>query len=388
MSRIVLYILLIGFLGCDTSNNIKPLGEAYFIKFYGTIGDQEGVSVKSTPDGGYIIGGNSIAEFEGESDFLLVKVDAFGNQEWAETYDLGGDEKIIETVVEANGYVFAGSTIVGGVSTIVIIRVDLLGQNRTESDFSSIATKYRCQGLSKTGTGEFIIVGDSLLDNSNIPQGRSIIIVINNDLSENRHQFEGDATNWLSFKRGLEVLNHDEINYLVVANSLDGSALYQYRSDLSTPTSSEQTISPDTQIGDILRIDDSQYMVLTTTLTETELSLVSAVNSEEFFKASNGSRIRVEELLHGVSFALNQNNKYVVASNVIDGTSLIRSSSILETNFIGNVDWNRNFGTDFSFTSGEVIISSDGSIVYTGTAGLKDQNKVFLIKMKSNGEMK
>ena len=60
----------------------------------------------------------------------------------------------------------------------------------------------------------------------------------------------------------------------------------------------------------------------------------------------------------------------------------------METNFAGTVDWDRTFGTDFSYTSGEVIITSDGSIVYTGTAGLKEQKKIFLIKLKSNGEMK
>lgn len=394
MIRLVLFIGLLGFLGCDTAQNVTPLGEDYFIKFYGELGDQEGVSVKPTPDGGFIIGGNSIIDLGVKTNYLLLKVDALGNQEWMETYDFGSEDLFADVIVENNGYVIAGTSDINGIKKVKIIRIDSDGTQGIDYTVRKDSTEnYVCKGFSQTSTGEFLIVGPRLDAVSFVPDGRSFIGRIDNSLLRDTLHFEGDPGDGIEFEKGIEVINHFDgsVNYLAFGDKINGTAsdfiLYQYEDDFRGNNTSETANLSDARTVDVVEIDESRYITLVTTGDVSQLVLVSE-NSNGNFIPTKGQIVKPGGNLQGSSLALSQDGQILISGIINEEGSVITAASILESTAFGATNWQRTFGTEFSYKSGKVITLTDGSVVFVGTAGFKEQSKVFLIKLKSNGDMK
>jgi hypothetical protein len=78
--------------------------------YYGPYGDAI-FSVVQTSDGGYTLAGLTMLFFAGDFDFLLIKTDSFGNEQWSETYG-GTNDDVASSVVQTSdgGYTLAGST--------------------------------------------------------------------------------------------------------------------------------------------------------------------------------------------------------------------------------------------------------------------------------------
>lgn len=412
MNRIVLIILLFTIWGCDTENNVKPLGEEYFIKFYGAIGNQEGVSVKATLDGGFIIGGNSVSEFGGQSDYLLIKVDAIGNQEWLETYDFNGTEEpdiLTEVMLEGSDYIIAGTSLINGDSKMVLLQVDQIGQNPTPLIIDptdpvkpdSLINSYVLKGISRTLSGEFMLVGPVInLDPDNQQKGKSIISIVSSTaLVEQNHQFypTQPSDDDLIFVKGLEVFNQtDQVNHYLVfgyINTATSSDVVLYQILASTGSEKNTTESKNisnTKSVDAIQMNDINFKILSSS--EDESFLIDVFENLNGIEAGNYKIGAEQQILkpsfQGVSIQHRGNNQFAISANINEESSLNTLSTVIESSSNGVINWERIFGTEFSYKSGKVIELTDGSIVYTGTAGLKDQNKVFLIKMKSNGEMK
>ncbi len=75
--------------------------------------------LQETSDGGFILGGGvgssdkDVGEHNGLLDYWLVKIDAFGNIEWEQTYAYGSEhEESINTLTQTNdgGFIFGGYT--------------------------------------------------------------------------------------------------------------------------------------------------------------------------------------------------------------------------------------------------------------------------------------
>ncbi len=404
MSKALILLVLLAFVGCNSSNNINPLGEEYFIKFYGGTGDQEGISVQSTTDGGFIIGGNSIAEFGGPSDYLLIKVDAFGNQEWLQTYDFGGtggNDVFTDILVEDGSYVVAGTSAINGVDKMVLLRIGVDGILMDSEIFlPSANNSFKTNGISPLSSGGFLVTGPVVGGDVN-QTGKSLLVVVNPDLSPADTLFypfstvdPGEET---VFVKGLEVINHfdppglETTNYLIVGyvNSVDGPKLstFQFRESLGSPI-----INPiekdynNSKVIDIQKMSNNSYKLLSAS--DNETYLINVNESSIGYTLGSDQILRSEKFIKGVSLSLTQFNNFLIASNVTPLNSTITASSIVESTSAGTILWERNFGTEISYTSGKVISLPDGSVVYTGTAGFKGQTKTFLIKVKSNGEMK
>ncbi len=391
--------------GCNSSNNINPLGKEYFIKFYGATGDQEGVSVQSTPDGGFIIGGNSIAEFDGTSDYLLIKVDALGNQEWFQTYDfegIGGNDIFTDVLVENTGYVVAGTSAISGVDKMVLLRIDLNGGLVNSFIIFPLANNsFKTNGISPLSSGGYLVTGP-IVDGNSSEKGKSLISVVNEDFSiADSLSYPSSATtvgNETVFIKALEVINRydpagtETINYLIFGyvNSPDGPKLTinQYRESLGSPVNAPLAEDyNNSKVVDVIKISDDSYKMLASSENETYLINVNESPSVGAYTLGSGQSLS-RKLIRGVNFSLTASNNFLISANITPENSTITSSSILESSAFGTINWERNFGTENSYTSGKVISLTDGSVVYTGTAGFKGQKKVFLIKVKSNGEMK
>lgn len=406
MNKAIMLLLLLALAGCNTSNNVNPSGEDYFIKFYGATGDQSGISVQPTPDGGFIIGGNSITEFGGTSDYLLIKADASGNQEWQQTYDFeetGGNDILTDVLVEDNSYVIAGTSSIGGVDKMVLLRVGFDGVLINTSIIFPLANNsFKTNGISPLNLGGYLVTGPIIEGDAEL-KGKSLISIVNNDFSiSDSLSFPSSAVSVgkeTIFLKALEVINHfdppntETINYLIFGyvNSPEGPKLniFQFRESLgsaiTTPLSKDYNES---KVVDVLKVSDNAYKMLAASENETYMIDVTESSSVQAYTLGSDQILRSEEFIQGTSFSLTQNNEFLIASNITPENTSITSSSIVESTAAGTINWEKIVGTEVSYSSGKVISLVDGAVVYTGTAGFKGQTKVFLIKLKSNGDMK
>ena len=78
---------------------------------YGGAADDEAMAVVQTSDRGYAIAGYTESLGAGNSDFWLVKTDAYGNMEWNQTYGGAVSERASSLVETSDGgYAIAGRT--------------------------------------------------------------------------------------------------------------------------------------------------------------------------------------------------------------------------------------------------------------------------------------
>lgn len=92
---------------------LNSAGTQLWNRTYGEFGDTETSSVIQTGDGGYALAGKSNAYGSaGEYDFIVVKADASGNQQWLKTFGGAGGDSEASSLIQTidGGYVLAGST--------------------------------------------------------------------------------------------------------------------------------------------------------------------------------------------------------------------------------------------------------------------------------------
>lgn len=129
--------------------------------------NQRANKIAHTPDGGYIIIGQTESVPGGELDILVIKTDANGVEEWRETYDNASDDQGIGIVSVPGGYAFAANVKnIQGISSIAIYRIDeqggllsvqVFGANNSDSE--------KINDLILTRSGHLLWVGSVQNDN-------------------------------------------------------------------------------------------------------------------------------------------------------------------------------------------------------------------------------
>ena len=90
---------------------VDSQGDQEWIKTFGGSQSDYGRFVQETQDGGYILTGYTYSFGSGETDIILIKTDANGNEEWYKTYGgNSGDQGYFLLLATDGGYVFGGGT--------------------------------------------------------------------------------------------------------------------------------------------------------------------------------------------------------------------------------------------------------------------------------------
>jgi hypothetical protein len=105
-------------------------GETLWTRTYGWTGNEEGRSVRQTPDGGYVVAGLTSSFGAGGKDAYLIKTDSAGDTIWTAAF--GGandDDGVAVQQTSDGGYVIAGTTnSFGAESTdVYLVKTDPLG---------------------------------------------------------------------------------------------------------------------------------------------------------------------------------------------------------------------------------------------------------------------
>lgn len=151
-------------ISCETESNSEF--KDYYIKYYGSDGDQQGVDLVVNSDGTIVILGNS--EFNSNRRIYLVKTDSDGDVIWEKLLgEFTENAKDIEPILSgpnAGGYLILSNTEIGAGNTVIkVIRVDADGDKIDSMKLNAITDYPPNFGNSITSlsNGGFIVVGNT-----------------------------------------------------------------------------------------------------------------------------------------------------------------------------------------------------------------------------------
>jgi hypothetical protein len=162
------------------------LGIQRWIKYYGGAGDETCWSFALAPDGGYVIGGYSNSFGAGGDDFVLIKTDADGNQQWIKTYGTSNNEQGINIRPANNGYFICGIANSGNDENAWMIRLDQNGDSLWSFNWGgngNDGAMFSCDGAN----GSHVITGYT---NSNTSGGTNGFLLILSDSGSVIAQYE------------------------------------------------------------------------------------------------------------------------------------------------------------------------------------------------------
>ncbi len=150
--------------GCDAwLMKVDSSGNQLWSHTFGGTNNDFGVSVKQTPDGGYIIAGYTNSYGAGLYDVWLIRVGPDGNPGWAKTYGAAGDDYGYSVDLTMDGgFVVAGyqnSFTVGGFD-VGLLKVDANGNLVWLKNFGGSLNDHG-YSVKATSDGGYIIAGDT-----------------------------------------------------------------------------------------------------------------------------------------------------------------------------------------------------------------------------------
>ncbi len=158
MKRLMLLTIVLGLFFASNAIAQEP-GDTLWTRTYGGTGSEQGFSVQQTQDGGYIITGYAMINWN--YDVYLIKTDASGNALWTQTY--GGSSNDYGYSVQQTsdgGYIIAGytSSYGAGYYDIYLIKTDGSGNQVWSQTLGGISSDYG-KSIQETSDGGYIITG-------------------------------------------------------------------------------------------------------------------------------------------------------------------------------------------------------------------------------------
>ncbi len=139
----------VGFTGSFTSTpsrdvyliKVDPQGNLVWTRSYGGSGTDEGMDLKQTADGGFIITGFTASYGAGAEDVWLIKTDSLGVKEWDKTFGSAYDDDARGVALAADGgFILTGGTngpSGGTQEDLWLIKTDSLGVEEWNRSFGT-----------------------------------------------------------------------------------------------------------------------------------------------------------------------------------------------------------------------------------------------------------
>ncbi len=137
------------------------VGNEQWNNTFGGPEDDEGKSVQQTSDGGYIITGYTKSYSDGDEDFICIKTDANGDEDW--TSIIGGDNDDCGCAVQQTsdgGYIIAGYswTLTNGGADVWLVKLDSEGDLEWDINHGGLSSD-GAWSVQQTSDNGFIVTG-------------------------------------------------------------------------------------------------------------------------------------------------------------------------------------------------------------------------------------
>ena len=404
---VLLLVVLCVVWSCDNEKNVEPRFEDFFIKLYGSDGNQRGIDL-AVLDDGFILLGSTNSPGVG-SQVLLVRTDALGNEVWRGEFGGPWDEEPVGIVVASDNSFVVAATVTLSVedSDITLLKImdsEDAGVLIAEGQYGNMGTREIANSIITTLDGGFVIAGSTdsvILKTQNQDADLWDIYSIRTDADLN--QF--DRPNWFD-TYGFE----GEDFGVKVQQKADGTFLFFGTTDRPSvnpqqtgfnmflfPAGSDGLVSSDSEFQsfgttsnergvDINQTSDGGYIMSGSSVAENESFrdiFIARVRNNNSFIRANGINSKGNVGASAIIEA--QGGGFLVLGEEIDNSENIYLSKI---NTQGEIEWERSFGGGDGDHPGKLVQLEDGSIVFVGTVELENQTKIGLFKTNINGELK
>lgn len=391
---VVILFFVILFSSCKKENIDHS---AYFTKFFGSSGKNNGKDLLQLSDGGYLILGEITMPGRG-LDIALIKTDANGNSLWTKTFGDTLDDwasSIIKT--SDNEFAIVGTTTVNSDDTdILLIKINSNGDVLLNKKFIA-AYKQSATHVLQTKDNSLILTGsttkgDQITENE--PGKKDIILY--------KTTINGDSL-WCLSRGGA---NDDEGKYIIQKS--DGG--------YTVVATTESFTNVDLTLNNILIVETNQNGAIVDMYPEggafddfgeciAQLSdgsyIISGTKGAsnnsfvQYIRKTQGPNIRTTDWIKEINAGLYTESKRINITNddkiVVTGAITSNGSkdiSLYVFDKTGAVLINKIFG-DFSSEEGVSVIStSDKGFAIVGTTALEGPSMICVLKLNQNGEQK
>jgi len=367
-----------------------------FCKAIGGPEDDRGASLIQTSDGGYAIAGTTNSFGAGEADIYVVKLDANGNLQW--TKIIGGqswDEGRYLIQTSDGGYVITGYTYSFGAGDwdVYVVKLDANGNLQWTK---TIGGKNYDGGISliQTSDGGYAIAGST----TSFGAGGEDVYVVKLDANGNLQWTKtigGLNRDWSS-----SLIQTSDGGYAIAGSTTSFGAgeadVYVVKLDANGNLQWTKTIGGPKDDGgaSLIQTSDGGYAIAGSTRSFGEgrgdVYVVKLDANGNLQWTKTIGKLYSEE---GYSLIQTSDGGYAIAGATKSFGAGKWDVYVVKLDANGNLQWAKtiggpgNDGFSFSYTSADIIQTSDGGYVIAGTTSSfgAGETDVYVIKLDKNG---
>jgi hypothetical protein len=411
-----LYAICLGLVvgvSCDTSDSVEPLYREYFIKYYGEDGNQEGKDLVTNSDGSIIILGNTIRSGLVRKMFV-VKTDTEGNVIWEKSLgsnlESGVDIEAINAGPDAGNFIIL-SNVTRNVEDSLDIRLTVISPDG-DSLKSLLINRYESQegkSVTSLADGSYFVVGKVInADTTNVVLPifdiEDVLVIRVSSLLVPSSYFRMGGS---SLGLGIKIFDQGSYyNYAGYSDELipgESGAVADYETNFvfrrfNTDPTQVATVYAGTaslpeNMTSIAELPSGIFMAIGTEEVSAGISRIYATTINDFAPpippapspVINEGTINSSENLQAVAVSPLSSNRFLVLGNKVEPGG--RNMWLARVDLNLATEFEVVFGGPNNDDTGSAVAElPNGDILVLGTMNLTNQNKIALIKLKSNGQ--
>jgi hypothetical protein len=377
-----------------------PVLSKAFIKYFGGVDVDLASEVRQTSDGGFILIGSTNSNSAGGSDMYVVKTDQYGNEEWHKTFgDSLNDEGASVKQTPDGGYILMGTYMQSGGSTdVYAVKINGSGILSWSQKYGNAGNDEKGYSVANTYDGGFIIL--STTNNDSLNKLDLLAMKTNGAGTISILPFQYGAKGVDDVPSNI-IEEYTSGNYLMSSSTVIGvnatPRLVGFRENSGALTYNNAPINnswaePSLVTGGFVsRTNDGNFILVGTNNSNDIYLLKLDPSFNKLWSAPvvfGGSGID-----EGVSVAATNDGGYILLGTTQSFGSGLKDIYLIKADANGNEEWTKTFGGAGNDRGHSVSQASDGGYIISGTIefGNDITNKddiMCLIKTDEKGALK